>query len=387
MSRIVVGVVKERAPRERRVALVPDAVPGLREAGFDVAVEHGAGDRAWFSDRDYRDAGATVEGLSQLRRRCGVLLCVRAPADDAPAAPRSDQVLIGLLSPLAHPHLVRTWARTGVTAISLDMLPRTISRAQAMDALTSQAHIAGYRAALVAAAAYPRFVPMLTTATGTVRPASVLVLGCGVAGLAAIGTARRLGAVVSAFDVRPEAVAEAASVGASPLELGVEAAGAGGYARTLSPEESAAQRRRLAQAIGRFDVVITTAQVPGGPPPLLVTEEALQGMRPGSVLVDLAASANGGNIAGSEPGATIEPARGLTLIGAPDLASDMAPAASTAYARNVTALLRHLAPDGAPRIDPDDEIQAGVLITHEGRIVNRSVAERLAPTEPEGAAA
>lgn len=387
MSRIAVGVLKERAAGEHRVALVPEAVAGLNEAGFDVYVEYGAGTRSWFTDQDYRDAGAVVEGPGQLRQRCKILLCVEPPGIEGSVTPHAEQVLIGLLRPLHQRHRVQAWARQGVTAISLDMLPRTLSRAQTMDALTSQAHIAGYRAALVAAAAYRRFMPMLTTATGTIRPAAVLVLGCGVAGLAAIGTARRLGAVVTAYDVRAAAAAEAKSLGADLLDLGVEAAGEGGYARVLTEDESTAQRERLVERIGRFDIVITTAQVPGGEPPLLVTEAAIAKLAPGSVLVDLAASALGGNIAGSEPDTTLEPTRGVTLIGASNLASEMAPAASTAYSRNVTALLKHLAPDGELRIDPEDEIQAGALITHEGAIANRVVSEHIDHHLPEGIAA
>ncbi|GAB4004593.1 hypothetical protein GCM10029992_50080 [Glycomyces albus] len=225
---------------------------------------------------------------------------------------------------------------------------------------------------------------MLTTATGTVRPASALVLGCGVAGLSAIGTTRRLGAIVTAYDVRPEAAAEARSLGASVLQPDVEATGEGGYARELSGAESRAQRDLLAEVIGRFDIVIAAAQVHGGEPPLLVTEEAIGRMRPGSVLVDLAVGTLGGNIAGSEPDETTEPARGVTLIGAANLPSEMAPAASAAYSRNIAALLRHLAPDGELRIDPEEEIQQSVLITHDGAIVNKAVAARL---ETEGTAA
>jgi NAD(P) transhydrogenase subunit alpha len=384
IERTAVGVLKEHAPGEHRVALVPGAVPGLIEAGFDVVVEYGAGARAGFGDAEYHDAGAAMAGPDELRRRCDVLVCVDPPPEEGPVPLRGGQVLLGMLQPLRRHRRVRDWARRGVTAVSLDRLPRTLSRAQAMDALTSQANVAGYRAVLVAAHAYRGFLPMLTTATGTVRPAAVLVLGCGVAGLAAVATARRLGAAVSAFDVRPEAVAEAASLGAAPLDLGVDAAGEGGYARALTDDEARRQRDRLADAIGRFDIVITTAQVPGGAPPLLVTQEAIGGMRPGSVLVDLAAGPLGGNIAGSEPDESVEPVPGVTLIGAPNLPSEMAPAASTAYARNVTTMLLHLAPEGRPVIDPGDEIQRAVLVAHGGEVLDRAVAERL---QPEGAAA
>ncbi|SDD79092.1 NAD(P) transhydrogenase subunit alpha [Glycomyces harbinensis] len=379
MNHTAVGVLKEHAPGERRVALVPGDVAALARTGFAVCVEHGAGDRAWFTDQDYRDAGAVVEEAAAIRRDCAILLCVDPPIVESPLSPHAGQVLIGMLQPLHQPHRVRAWARQGITTVSLDMLPRTLSRAQAMDALTSQTHLAGYRAVFVAAAAYRGFMPMLTTATGTVRPASVLVLGCGVAGLSAVGAARRAGAVVTAYDVRPEAAAAARSLGAAVLDLAVDAAGEGGYARALTETETRAQQETLAAVIGRFDIVIATAQVPGGEPPLLVTETAIDRLRPGAVLVDLAAGALGGNIAGSVPDATVEPARGVTLIGAPNLASDMAPAASAAYSRNVCALLKHLAPAGALRIDPDDEIQAAVLITHGGAIVHRTLARLAAP--------
>lgn len=384
MERTNVGVLKEHALGEHRVALVPEAVRGLVEAGFDLVVERGAGLRAGFGDEGYREAGAAVEDAETVRRRCDVLVCVDPPHEEGPVPLREGQVVLGLLRPLRRYRRARDWADRGVTAVSLDLLPRTLPRAQAMDALTSQANVAGYRAVVVAAGAYRGFFPMLTTATGTVPPASVLVLGCGVAGLAAVATARRLGAAVSAYDVRPEAVAEAASLGASPLAVGVDAAGADGYARALTDAEAREQRDRLTAALARFDVVIATAQVPGGAPPLLVTADAVRGMRSGSVLVDLAAGPLGGNVAGSEPDESVEAAPGVTVIGAPNLPSDMAPAASTAYARNVSAMLRHLTPEGRLRIDPADEIQAAVLVAHGGAVLNEAVAARL---ESEGAPA
>ena len=237
-----------------------------------------------------------------------------------------------------------------------------------MDVLTSQANIAGYRAAVLAAATYGGFFPMLMTAAGTSRPASVLVLGAGVAGLQAIGTARRLGAVVTAYDVRPDSKAEIESVGARFLDLGVPvgAAGAGGYARAFSEEEQDAQLAALDEQIGRFDVIITSAQVPGGRPPILVTTNALKGMRPGSVVVDLAAGASGGNVEGSEPDETVVTAEGVTVIGAGNLPSGMAPAASTAYARNIEAVLAHLAPGGALAVDLTDEVTSAIVVTHGG---------------------
>jgi NAD(P) transhydrogenase subunit alpha len=272
-----------------------------------------------------------------------------------------------------------TLAANGVTAVSLDRLPRTLSRAQSMDALTSQANVAGYRAVLVAASAYQGYFPMLMTAAGTVRPAVVLVLGAGVAGLQAIGTARRLGAVVNGYDVRPEARGDIESLGGKFLDLGTtQATSEGGYARALTDDETRAQQQALAAAIARNDVVITTAQVPGARPPVLVTAEAVAAMRSGSVIVDLAAGPLGGNVDGSLPDATVVTANGVSIIGAGNLPSSMAAAASTAYSRNVSALLDHLRPDGALTIDPTDEIQAGVVVTHGGAVVNPAVASLLA---------
>jgi NAD(P) transhydrogenase subunit alpha len=289
--------------------------------------------------------------------------------------------LVGLLEPAQHLQLVRRWVARRVTAVSLELLPRTLSRAQSMDVLTSQANIAGYRAAVLAAATYGGFFPMLSTAAGTVRPAAVLVLGAGVAGLQAMGTAHRLGALVTGYDVRPDSRAEVESVGARFLDLGdvvSAAAGSGGYARALSAQERDAQQQALDERVGRFDVVITTARVPGKRPPVLVTETALKGMRAGSVVLDLAASDLGGNVEGSVPDSTLVTDGGVTVIGAANLAASMAPAASSAYARNLAALLTHLVRDGALAIDPADEIAAAVTVTHAGAVVNAQVARLLA---------
>jgi NAD(P) transhydrogenase subunit alpha len=258
-----------------------------------------------------------------------------------------------------------------VTGISLAGVPRTLSRAQEMDALTSQATVAGYRAAVVAANAFERFFPLLITAAGTSRPAEVLVLGAGVAGLSAIGTARRLGAIVRAYDVRAAAREEARSVGAQVIEpaSAPDAEGAGGYARELTGDEQRAARAELADQVTRHDVVIATAQVPGRRPPLLVDEDTVKAMRPGSVVVDLAAGPLGGNVALSEPGRTVVTDNGVTIVGAPVLPSDMPNAASAAYSRNVAALLRYLVRDGAIGFDPADEIHAGVFVTWNGEVL------------------
>jgi H+-translocating NAD(P) transhydrogenase subunit alpha len=367
-----VGVLRETAGRERRVALTPDGAGRLRKRDVTVLVEAGAGAGAWFEDIGYSGAGAEVVARERVYAEADVLLCLHPPGDAADAC-RPGQVLVGLLQPLTDLDGAQRLAAAGVTAISLDLLPRTLSRAQAMDALTSQANVAGYKAALLAAEAYPGFFPMLMTAAGTTRPAQVLVLGAGVAGLQAIATARRLGALVTGYDVRAAARADIASTGAAVLDTSARAdesagEGEGGYARTLSADEGARQQQSLEEAVPRFDVVITTAQVPGGPPPRLVSENAISKMRPGSIVVDLAASALGGNVEGSVPDKRTVTEGGITVIGAAHLAATVPSAASTAYARNVLALLTHLMPGGEVVLDLDDEIQRAVIVTHGGRV-------------------
>ena len=375
-----VAVVKESAPGERRVALVPETVPRLVQAGLEVLVEEGAGDGAWFPDSAYTAAGAAVTSADDLYATADVILTATRPDAAAVKRLRAGQAVIGMLSPLTDPDLARDLATGGVTAVSLDGLPRTLSRAQGMDALSSQANVAGYKAALVAAEAYGRFFPLLITAAGTARPAKLLVLGTGVAGLQAIGTARRLGAQVSGYDVRPASKGEVESLGATFIALtsGLSAAGEGGYARELTAEERDAQQAELAGHIARQDVVITTAQVPGRRPPLLVTEDAVRAMSPGSVIVDMGASPLGGNVAGSVPGETVVTPNGVTIIGAPHLAASVPTAASNAYSRNISALLLHMVSEGNLAIDTTDEIQAGVVVAHGGEVVHPAVAKLLA---------
>jgi H+-translocating NAD(P) transhydrogenase subunit alpha len=366
-----VSVVKETAPGERRVALVPEAVVKLRSAGLEVLVQSGAGDGAWHTDDSYADAGAAVVSRADALA-ADVVLMVGKPDTAAVSVLRPGQVVIGLLAPLTDPDLTAALAAAGVTALSMDMIPRTLPRAQPMDALSSQANIAGYKAALLGASQFGRFFPLLITAAGTARPAKVLVLGTGVAGLQAIGTARRLGAIVSAYDVRPETRTEAESVGATFIELTSvgPASGEGGYARALTEDERMAQQQELAGHIARHDVVITTAQVPGRRPPLLVSEDALKAMAPGSVVVDMGASPLGGNVASSVPGETVLTENGVAVIGASGLPSTMAAAASAMYARNISALLLYLISDGELALNRDDELQAGVIITSSGAIVH-----------------
>jgi NAD(P) transhydrogenase subunit alpha len=377
------AVVKEISPGERRVALVPEAIARLRPAGIDVLVESGAGDGAWLSDAAYADAGASILSAAEIYRTADVILTITRPSPAMVSELRTGQAVIGMLAPLAEPALAATLAARGVTAISLDGLPRTLSRTQPMDALSSQSNVAGYKAALVAAAEFGRFFPMLITAAGTARPAKVLVLGAGVAGLQAIGTARRLGAVVSGYDVRPTSKTEVESLGATFVELTSvgSAAGQGGYARELTAEERQAQQEELTGHIARHDVVITTAQVPGRRPPLLVTEDAIKAMTPGSVVVDMGASALGGNVTGSRPGETVVTGNGVTIVGADNLPATVPTAASNAYSRNISALLLYLTRDGELAIDTSDEIQAGVVIAHDGKVVHPGVADLLLPAE------
>lgn len=367
-----VAAVKESAPGERRVALVPEAVARLRAIDVDVLVETGAGAASWFTDEAYEAAGATVLAGSVAITDADIVVTVGRPSDATIAALRPGQTLIGLLRPLTDIALVAELARAGVTAISLDGLPRTVGRAQAMDVLSSQASVAGYRAVLLAASVYDRYFPLLVTAAGTARPAEVLILGAGVAGLQAIATARRLGAVVKAYDVRPRSAGEVESLGATFLRLGSVQAGAGegGYARALTPEEQKAQQDELTAYIAKQNIVITTAQVPGRRPPLLVSAEAIAGMGAGSVVVDLAAGPLGGNVAGSVPDESIVTRNGVTVIGAPNLASDAPAAASAAFSRNLCALLAHLVRDGALTVDPADEIAAGIVVTRGGEVVH-----------------
>jgi NAD(P) transhydrogenase subunit alpha len=382
-----VAVVKENAPGERRVALVPETVPKLMAAGAEVLVQSGAGEAAWFPDSAYAEAGAAIITAEELYAEADVILTVTRPGLKAVPRLRAGQAVFGMLSTLTNPELARELAASGITAVSLDGLPRTLSRAQPMDALSSQANVAGYKAVLVAANAFGRFFPMLITAAGTARPAKLLVLGAGVAGLQAIGTARRLGAVVSGYDVRPAAAGEVESMGGTFIKLTSvgPAAGEGGYARALTEEERAAQQEELAGHIARHDVVITTAQVPGRRPPLLVTEDALKAMAPGSVIVDMGASGLGGNVAGSVPGETVVTPAGVTVIGADNLPASVPTAASAAYSRNISAVLLSMTHDGVLTVDLDDAIQAGVVITHEGKVVQQATARLLEPANDGGA--
>jgi H+-translocating NAD(P) transhydrogenase subunit alpha len=371
---VKIGVLRETLQGERRVAMVPDVATKLTGAGFDVTVEAGAGWAAGFDDDAYRAAGVAVEAdRAALLRGVGGVLKVQPPSLEEVALLGSGTLSISFLQPATEREIVEALAHRGVTAFSMELLPR-ISRAQSMDALSSQASLAGYKAVLMAANRLGKFFPMLMTAAGTIPPARVLVLGAGVAGLQAIATARRLGAVVEAYDVRPAVKEEVKSLGATFLELELDAQeGQGGYAREQSDEFLAKQRELLTARVAAADVVITTAAVPGRRAPVLVTEPMVRGMRRGSVIVDLAAE-TGGNCESTRPGEVAD-VEGVVVDGTTNVPSTVPLHASQLYARNLANLLQHLAPEGEPKLDFEDEITRGCCVTHGGEIVNERARE------------
>ena len=357
-----IGVPKETAAGERRVALVPELVAKLAASGIDVVLEPGAGEAASFTDDAFREAGAELGDPWAAE----VVAKVRKPSEEELGRLRSGQVLIGFLQPLTDQEGVERLTEAGVTAFAMESIPR-ITRAQPMDALSSQATVSGYKAVVLAADRLPKFLPMLMTAAGTVAPAKVLVIGAGVAGLQAIATARRLGAVVSGFDVRPVVKEQVESLGAAFLELGVVGEETeGGYARELSEEEQRRQQEELEARIGDFDVVVTTALIPGRPAPRLIPRTAIESMRPGSVIVDLAAEA-GGNAELTRADEEVSH-NGVTILGPTNLPSSMPYHASQLYARNVSALAQHLAPDGELKLDFEDEITSGACVTRKEEV-------------------
>jgi len=367
---MLIGVPTETVPGERRVALVPETVGRLAKAGSSVLVQRGAGTAASFTDDAYEAAGATLAAdAAEVFAKAEFIAKVSRPTDAELALMRPGQTLLAFLAPLGDPQSVEKYAARKITALSMDAIPRT-TRAQSMDALSSQANIAGYKAVLIAATELPHFFPMLTTAAGTIRPSKAFVLGAGVAGLQAIATARRLGAVVSGFDTRAVVKEQVQSLGATFLELdlGVDAAGAGGYATALTPEQEAKQQQLLADYIHGMDVVITTAAVPGRRAPLLIIEDAVKGMKPGSVIVDLAAE-TGGNCALTEPGQVVRKF-GVTIVGTTNIPSTMPNDASQLYSRNIFTLLALIAKEGTLNLDMSDEIIAGTTLVKDGEIVH-----------------
>jgi NAD(P) transhydrogenase subunit alpha len=389
-----VAVLKETFPGERRVALVPSAVPMVKKLGMEVMVEAGAGVSAGFPDDDYRGAGADIVSRDEAFG-ADCLLTVRTcgAAGDGWCHDRdrlhSGAILIGLCDPLSSADACREAADKGVTLFSLELVPR-ITRAQSMDVLSSQANIAGYRAVLLAANTLPRILPMMTTAAGTITPAKVLVLGAGVAGLQAIATAKRLGAQVSAYDVRPAVKEQVQSLGAKFVELPLETGSsetAGGYAKAMGEEFYAKQRELLGKVVAESDIVICTALIPGQKAPVLVTADMVARMKPGSVVVDMAAE-RGGNCEGSRPDETVE-VGGVTILGPTNLAADVAGHTSQLYARNIVTFLAHLVKVGLPDVAVDDEICRDTLVAKGGTLIHPKIRERagLAPlnalAEPE----
>jgi len=366
--------VRETAPGERRVALVPETVGRLAKAGNELIVERGSGEAASFPDSMYTEAGASIGDVWSAE----MVLKVARPSDEEIGKLRTGTVLIAFLSPLTNHSLVRDLARRGVTALSMDAIPR-ITRAQPMDALSSQATVAGYKAVLLAAAALPKFFPMLTTAAGTIAPAKAFVIGAGVAGLQAIATARRLGAVVEAFDTRPVVKEQVQSLGAKFLEvdLGETGEGAGGYAKELSEEAHRKEVELLAKAVKENDIIITTAAIPGRPAPKLITADMVRSMKPGSVIVDLAAE-TGGNTELTEAGRVID-VDGVRIDGTTNLPSTMPYHASQMYSRNVASLLGlMITKEGKLNLDMTDEVIKGTVITKDGEVVHEQTKKLVA---------
>lgn len=382
---MILAVPKETFPGERRVAVVPPELPRLLKAGFEVLVQTGAGEAAGFADAAYADKGARLEpDRAALFAAADVLLMVRTPgANPGPgqadiALLRPGQMLIGLADPTTDPAVAQAIAATGAALFAMELIPR-ISRAQGMDALSSMATLAGYKAVLLAATHLPKMFPMLMTAAGTVAPAKVFIVGVGVAGLMAIAQARRLGAVVEAYDVRPAVREQVQSLGARFVEMELDAGESedkGGYAKAMGEDFYRRQRELMARVVAASDVVITTAAVPGRKAPVLVTAEMVRAMQPGSVIVDLAA-ATGGNCELTRPDETVTD-HGVSILGPTNLPSELAVDGSRMYARNITALLLNMSQDGTVDLHKDDEIVTGTCVTRDGQVVHPLVLERLA---------
>ncbi|WP_206492056.1 NAD(P) transhydrogenase subunit alpha [Rhodococcus sp. KRD162] len=359
-----VGALTECFPGEQRVSVTPKSITRLATHGVKVLVEAGAGAGAFISDDEFAASGAEVCSRQRIIADAAVITCIRPPSPEVLAAMHSGQFLVGMLHTTSDKSLAKTLNTRSIVGIDLALLPRTMSNAQSMDAMTSQDSVAGYKAVIVAAGLFGRYLPMMITAAGTSRPTTLVVLGAGVAGLQAIATARRLGADVTGYDIRPECRSEIESLGARFLELAgdISSTTSDGYARSLTTEEQDAQQKAMDTALDAFDIVITTARVPGHRPPTLVTTAAIDGMRPGSVVLDMAASSLGGNVEGSVPDTTTHTAHGVSIIGAGNLAATVSSAASDAYARNIADVIAHFVRDDQLDIDPDDPIDAAIVV-------------------------
>ncbi|NNE48036.1 MAG: Re/Si-specific NAD(P)(+) transhydrogenase subunit alpha [Rhodothermales bacterium] len=374
---ISVGIPKESVAGERRVSAVPELVQRFNRAGMDILLEKGAGDAACYADADFEEKGARIVSRAEALG-ADIVLKVQPPTPEEISGLKKGAVLIGFLSPLDHPKVAKALAAAGTSAFAMELVPR-ISRAQTMDALSAMGSIGGYRAVLLAAERLPKFFPLLTTAAGTVKPANVLVLGAGVAGLQAIATARRLGARVSAYDIRAEVKEQIESLGGRFVELEIETQDSddtGGYAKALAEEKAKRQTELLEPHIAKADVVVTTALIPGRPAPVLITENAVKGMHAGSVIVDLAA-ANGGNCALTKAGETVV-ANGVTILGPTNLPAEMAVHGSEMYGRTLLALAGEMVKDGELSLDFEDEIIGGSCVCHAGDVVNERVKSLLA---------
>ncbi len=370
---LVIGVPKETAPGERRVAVVPEVVKKLRSLGADVCIERGAGDGSYFHDEDFGTA-CIVESCAEVFSRSRVIFKVQAPGLDEVRLMPPGSALIGFLQPYDDRARARLLCERNITSFAVELIPR-ISRAQSMDALSSQATVAGYQCAIIAADMCAKFFPMITSAAGTLRPARVLVIGAGVAGLQAIATAHRLGAIVEAYDVRPETREHVGSVGGKFIDIGVAAGGTGGYARELTEDEKKLQQERLAKAVSQADAVITTASLLGKRSPLIITEDMVRGMKRGAIIVDMAAE-GGGNAAGTRPGETVMKGD-VMIVGPVNLPSRMPVHASEMYAKNLYNFLAPFIKDGRLELDWNDEVIAGSCFTHEGRIRHEGVKKAL----------
>lgn len=374
---IIIAALKEKTA-EHRVSLVPSVVKKLVKQGCQVLVEKGAGTAADFADQEYEGAGAKIVDRDTALAQANLVTVVNRPDNGTIAKLRQGQAILGLLSLSVDQDIAKQLADKQVTALSFELLPRTVSRAQSMDALSSQSSVSGYKAALVAADHFMRYFPMMITAAGTAKPARVLVLGTGVAGLQAIGTAKRLGAIVSGYDVRPASRGEVESLGAKFLTSSVSAAGKGGYARQLTKEEQQQQQDELAGFIADSNIVITTARVPGKKPPLLVTAKSVQEAKPGSIFIDIAASELGGNVAGSKPGEVVETANGAKVVGADNLPSELATSASEMYSKNVQAVIKALLnKEGNIEIDPTDDVMSELVATYQGEIISSRLRSQM----------